>query len=100
MPDLDLRTADGPTRVFDLLHEARPVLLDLAGSGDFDLEPWPRVRRIDATHDDVVALPVLGEVTAPSAVLIRPDGHVAWTGALDDPDLPRALTKWFGSASP
>ena len=92
MPDLDLHTADGPTRVFALLHDARPVLLNLGAPGGFDIAPWAdRVRLVDATHDGVWELPVLGEVAAPPAVLIRPDGHVAWAGDLTDPELPRAL---------
>ena len=48
------------------------------------------------TYDGVWELPVLGEVAAPPAVLIRPDGHVAWAGDLTDPELPDALTTWFG----
>jgi len=101
MADLDLRTADGPTRVFTLLHQARPVLLDLGEPGGFDIAPWARrVRLVDATYDGVWELPVLGEVAAPAAVLIRPDGYVAWTGDLTDPSLPRALTTWFGAADP
>ena len=83
MPDLDLQTADGPTRVFTLLHDARPVLLNLGEPGGFDISPWAdRVRLVDARHDGVWELPVLGEVAAPPAVLIRPDGHVAWAGDL------------------
>jgi len=101
MPDLDLHTLDGQTRVFTLLHEARPVLLDLGESGDFDLSPWAnRVRSVDASHDGPWELPVIGEVTAPPAVLIRPDGYVAWAGDLTDPELPRALTNWSGAATP
>ena len=89
MPDLDLHTADGPTRVFTLLHDARPVLLNLGEPGGFDISPWAdRVRLVDAKHDGVWELPVLGEVAAPPAVLIRPDGHVAWVGDLTDPGLP------------
>jgi 3-(3-hydroxy-phenyl)propionate hydroxylase len=100
MPDLDLDTADGPTRVFTLLHEARPVLLNFGEPGGFDVSPWAsRVRLVDARHDGVWELPVLGEITAPPAVLIRPDGHVAWTGDLTDPGLPRALAAWFGAAA-
>ena len=100
MPDLDLHTADGPTRVFTLLHDARPVLLNLGEPGGFDIAPWAnRVRFVDATHDGVWELPVVGEVAAPPAVLIRPDGHVAWTGDLTDPELPRALATWFGAAT-
>ena len=100
MPDLDLHTADGPTRVFALLHDARPVLLDLGGPGGFDIAPWAdRVRLVEAKNDGAWELPVLGEVAAPPAVLIRPDGHVAWVGDLTDSELPRALTTWFGAAS-
>lgn len=101
MPDLDLHTADGPTRVFTLLHDARPVLLNLGASGGFDISPWAnRVRLIDARHDGVWELPVLGKIAAPPAVLIRPDGYVAWAGDLSDPELPRALATWFGAATP
>ena len=98
MPDLDVHTADGPARVFTLLHEARPVLLNFGEPGGFDVTPWAdRVRSVDARHGGAWELPVLGEVAAPPAVVIRPDGHVAWTGNLTDPELPRALTTWFGA---
>ncbi|MEA2506356.1 MAG: 3-(3-hydroxy-phenyl)propionate hydroxylase [Actinomycetota bacterium] len=101
MPDLDLHTNDGPTRVFTLLHEARPVLLNLEEGGGFDISPWAdRVRLVDARHDGTWELPVLGEIAAPPAVLIRPDGHVAWAGDLADPELPQALSTWFGAATP
>jgi hypothetical protein len=101
MPDLDLHTADGPTRVFALLHEARPVLLDLGEPGGFDLASWAdRVRWVHGTHDGVWEVPLLGEVPAPAAVLIRPDGHVAWAGDLTDRGLRRALATWFGAAAP
>ncbi len=101
MPDLDVHTADGPTRVFRLLHDARPVLLNLGEPGGFDISPWAdRVRLVDAWHDGVWELPVLGEIAAPPAVVIRPDGHVAWAGELADPELPRALATWFGAATP
>lgn len=98
MPDLELATADGPLRVFKLLHDARPVLLNFGRSDDFDLTPWAdRVKRLDATYEGPWELPVLGPVPAPTAVLIRPDGHVAWTGDLSHPGLPEALTFWFGA---
>ena len=101
MPDLDLHTADGPTRVFTHLHDARAVLLNLGEPGGFDISPWAnRVRIVDAKHTGVWELPVLGEVPAPPAVLIRPDGHVAWAGHLTDPELPLALETWFGAATP
>jgi 3-(3-hydroxy-phenyl)propionate hydroxylase len=98
---LDLRTVDGPTRVFDLLHEARPVLLDLGGPGRVDHAPGAdRVHQVEAEPDGRWELPVVGEVSAPAAVLVRPDGHVAWAGDLADPELPRALSTWFGAATP
>jgi 3-(3-hydroxy-phenyl)propionate hydroxylase len=97
MPDLELDTADGPTRVFTLLHDARPVLLNLAAPGGFDISPWAdRVRLVDAAHAGVWELPVLGEVAAPPAVLVRPDGHVAWVGDRSQVGLADALTTWFG----
>jgi 3-(3-hydroxy-phenyl)propionate hydroxylase len=97
MPDLDLVTDSGPLRVFALLHNARPVLLNLGEPRGFDITPWAdRIRRIDARYDGVWELPALGAVTAPTAVLIRPDGHVAWVGDRDLPGLPDALTTWFG----
>jgi 2-polyprenyl-6-methoxyphenol hydroxylase-like FAD-dependent oxidoreductase len=97
MPDLDVVTADGPVRVFTLLHEARPVLLDLGEPGGLDAAPWAdRVRVVDATYEGAWELPVVGAVTAPAAVLIRPDGHVAWVGDGTDAGLADALTTWFG----
>jgi len=97
MPDLDLVTADGPLRVFTLLHAARPVLLDLGERGGFDIAPWAdRVRYVGANYVGKWELPVLGEVTAPTAVLIRPDGYVAWVGDLARQGLADALTTWFG----
>jgi flavin-dependent dehydrogenase len=97
MPDLDLVTGDGPLRVFTLLHDARPVLLNLGEPGDFDITPWAdRVQLVDAQYDGPWELPALGEVTAPTAVLIRPDGYVAWVGDLSEPGLADALTTWFG----
>lgn len=99
MPDLDLQTAGGATRVFTLLHGARAVLLNLGAPGGFDVAPWAgRVQLVDAAYDGPWELPVLGAVDAPTAVLVRPDGHVAWTGELADPDLPDALATWFGPA--
>ena len=95
MPDLGVVTADGPVRVFTLLHEARPVLLNL---GALDATRWAdRVRVVDAAYDGEWELPVLGTVPAPTAVLVRPDGHVAWVGDETDSGLPEALSAWFGA---
>jgi 3-(3-hydroxy-phenyl)propionate hydroxylase len=99
MPDLDLVTADGPQWVFTLLHAARPALLNLGEPGGVDITPWAdRVQVIDATYVGRWELPVLGAVTAPTAVLIRPDGYVAWVEVGDRtyPGLHDALTTWFG----
>ena len=135
MPDLDLQTSSGPLRMFTLLNDAQPVLLNLGAPSNFaahgsrgttgtgaspgtigsrelpdghsvpssqavafDLSPWAdRVRLIDATYDGAWDLPAIGQVTAPSAVLVRPDGHVAWVGdSSQHAGLSAALTKWFG----
>jgi 2-polyprenyl-6-methoxyphenol hydroxylase-like FAD-dependent oxidoreductase len=97
MPDLDLVTADRPLRVFTLLHDARPVLINLGEPGGFDIGPWAdRVQLIDAKYSGRWELPALGAVTAPTAVLIRPDGYVAWVGEGTQLGLADALTTWFG----
>jgi 2-polyprenyl-6-methoxyphenol hydroxylase-like FAD-dependent oxidoreductase len=101
MPDLDVVIDGGPRRVFTLLHEARAVLLNLGEPGALDAASsgWAdRIKRIDARHAGAWALPVLGAITAPTAVLIRPDGHVAWVGAGTDHGLRDALTTWLGPA--
>jgi 3-(3-hydroxy-phenyl)propionate hydroxylase len=98
MPDLDLATANGTLRVFTLLHDARPVLLNLGEPGGFDISPWTQqVAAIDASYAGDWQLPVLGQVAAPAAVLIRPDGYVAWIGDGGDAGLRDALATWFGS---
>jgi 3-(3-hydroxy-phenyl)propionate hydroxylase len=97
MPDLDLVTADGRLRVFTLLHAARPVLLEFGEPGGFDITPWAdRVELVDAHYAGLWELPVLGAVTAPTAVVIRPDGYVAWVGDRTHLGLTDALTTWFG----
>jgi 2-polyprenyl-6-methoxyphenol hydroxylase-like FAD-dependent oxidoreductase len=98
MPDLDLATAHGTVRVFSLLHDAKPVLLNLADAGALDIAPWAdRVQLVDASYAGTWELPVLGEVGAPTAVLVRPDGHAAWVGDGSDAGLREALTTWFGA---
>ena len=100
MPDLDLVTADGQLRVFSLLHDARPVLLNFGDPGAFDIAPWAdRVRLVDANYAGTWELPVLGPVTAPNAVLIRPDGYVAWVGDGTQRGLTDALARWFGQSA-
>ncbi|WP_270889768.1 FAD-dependent oxidoreductase [Pedococcus sp. 5OH_020] len=100
MPDLDLVTSDGPRRVYDLLHQGRPVLLNLGEPATIDLKGWTdRVQHLDADHTGSWELPVLGPVPAPTAVLVRPDGHVAWVGETSQEGLTDALTTWFGHAS-
>src|SRR4051812_42587414 len=97
MPDLDLITANGPLRVFTLLHDARPVLLNFDESGGFDIAPWAdRVQLIDAKYMGTWELPAIGGVVAPTAVLVRPDGYVGWVGDSTQVGLADALTTWFG----
>jgi len=98
MPDLDLVTADGPLRVFELLHDAKPVVLNVSEPAGLDVTPWAdRVQFVDATYGGGWELPVVGPVSAPTAVLIRPDGHVAWVGEGTETGLRDALTTWFGT---
>ena len=91
MPDLEVVIDGGPRRVFTLLHAARPVLLDFGEA--LDITPWAdRVQRVDARYAGAWELPVLGAVAAPAAVLIRPDGHVAWVGDGTEHGLREAIT--------
>lgn len=97
MPDLDLATPHGPRRVFELLHGARPVLLNLGEPGSIAITPWAhRVQQVDAHHAGTWVLPVIGTVTAPTSVLVRPDGHVVWVGDGTQTGLSEALSTWFG----
>lgn len=97
MPDLDLTTADGPVRLFTLLQDARPVFLNLDAPGSFHITPWSdRIRLVDAEYHGGWELPALGLVSAPTAVLIRPDGYVAWVGEGTQDGLQEAVNSWFG----
>ena len=103
VPDADIETAGGATRVYELLHAARPILLDLRGSAALAaaLEGWgDRVDLVNARNQDGHwSVPSVGEITPPAALLIRPDGHVAWVGTALAPDtatLQTALATWFG----
>lgn len=78
MSDVDL--TDG-RRTYQLLHAGRPVLLDLSGTA----EPDGRVEYVSARcAADRWTLPVIGDVDAPAAVLVRPDGYVAWAATDTD----------------
>jgi 3-(3-hydroxy-phenyl)propionate hydroxylase len=73
------------------------VLLNLGEPGGFDITPWAdRVQVIDATYAGDWELPAVDQVAAPAAVLIRPDGYVAWVGDGTEVGLRDALTSWFG----
>ncbi|MBO9588534.1 FAD-dependent monooxygenase [Devosia sp.] len=100
MPDLDLVTGDGPTRVFAFLHDARPLLLNFGEPGSLDIVGRAdRIKLIDAKLVGKCELPVIGVVEAPTAVLIRPDGHVVWVGEGSAKGLNEALGTWFGNAT-
>jgi 3-(3-hydroxy-phenyl)propionate hydroxylase len=100
MPDLDIATADGPLHVYELLHDAKPVLLNFDQPGVTDITPWTdRFQAIDAAYGGPWELPVLGSVSAPPAVVIRPDGYVAWVGDGTDTALRDAVTTWFGAGN-
>ncbi|HWE55821.1 MAG TPA: FAD-dependent monooxygenase [Acidimicrobiales bacterium] len=100
MPDFDLETDGRATRVFDLLNTARPVLIDFGAAADSMLGPWAdRVDLVAAHYDGPWELPGPGPVVPARAVLIRPDGYVAWAGDTDERDLAVALETWFGRAA-
>jgi 3-(3-hydroxy-phenyl)propionate hydroxylase len=97
MPDLELTSVNGPLRVFALLHNARPVFLNLGKPGAFDITQWlDRVQSIDAKYGGTWEFPVIGQVPGPDSVLIRPDGYVAWAGDKTHLGLTDALRTWFG----
>jgi 3-(3-hydroxy-phenyl)propionate hydroxylase len=101
MPDLDLDTPAGPTRVYTLLHEAKPVLLNFGAPRRIDISSWAeRVRAVDVRFTGTWELPVLGKVASPTAVLVRPDGHVGWVDRGAEEPLTDALTSWFGPKPP
>ncbi|WP_456843266.1 FAD-dependent monooxygenase [Bradyrhizobium sp. USDA 4486] len=100
MPDLDLMINGQQRRLFTLLRNARFMLLNLGVANRFDTTAWSdRIRLIDASYEGPWELPAIGQVTAPQAVLVRPDGHVAWVGDESRRGLMDALTTWFGSAA-
>jgi 3-(3-hydroxy-phenyl)propionate hydroxylase len=94
MPDLDLVVEGRPMRVHELLREAKPVLLAFGDAPA--MTPRPGIQLRHAAYDGAWVLPVVGEVSPPSAVLVRPDGHVAWVGEGVEDGLDEAVTRWFG----
>jgi 3-(3-hydroxy-phenyl)propionate hydroxylase len=101
MPDLEVVTAAGARRVYSLLHDARPLLLNLGAARRLDIGPWAdRVRLVDAKYAGEWELPVIGAVPAAEAVLVRPDGYVAWVEPPDAAGLRQALERWFGPPRP
>ncbi|MCK1303531.1 FAD-dependent monooxygenase [Bradyrhizobium sp. 24] len=98
MPDLDLTVEGRPLRLFTLLRGARGLLFNFGEKNSFDTAPWvDRIKTVDVEHDGAWELPTVGQVAAPSAVLVRPDGHVAWVRDQGHDGLADALTRWFGA---
>jgi 2-polyprenyl-6-methoxyphenol hydroxylase-like FAD-dependent oxidoreductase len=100
VPDLDIVVGTEQTRVYTLLHEARPLLLNFGRPGSLDIAGWAdRVRLVEARYDGAWEVPVIGVAASPAAVLVRPDGHVAWVGDGSAAGLNEALTTWFGESA-
>jgi 2-polyprenyl-6-methoxyphenol hydroxylase-like FAD-dependent oxidoreductase len=100
MPDVDLVVDHRPVTTFALLHDGRGLLLQCDHRVRFDASGWAdRVRSVDAKCVGKWELPVIGSVAVPSAVLVRPDGYVAWVGERSDAGLADSLTRWFGPPS-
>ncbi|MFE3093566.1 FAD-dependent monooxygenase [Streptomyces sp. NPDC059248] len=111
VPDAGLKTPDGTARVYELLAGARGVLLDLRGGAGAAAAVRGWADRIDPVEaraaDGDWSVPGVGAVPAPAALLIRPDGHIAWAcdgdgdgDGIGGPALLAALTTWFGPALP
>ena len=100
IPDLDLQTSDGSIRMFSLLQKAEPIFLMLDETDHFDISSWAKhIQAVKAKCVGTLTLPILGKVTVPAAVLIRPDGYVAWAGDSTDPKLYEACEMWFGAST-
>ncbi|KYG08047.1 hypothetical protein BE21_02165 [Sorangium cellulosum] len=100
-PDRALETARGPARLYDLLHAGRFVLLDLAGDADLQAAGGACRDRVDVVQAAIVAPP--GDLAGVDALLVRPDGHVAWASdgsgrAARLDELRGALARWCGHA--
>ena len=98
MPDLDIATTEGTTRVYGLLHKGRAVLLEFGGK-ELERPAKGRVHYVPAAYDGEWQLPVVGAVAAPRAVLVRPDGYVAWVGDGTADGLAGALDTWCGKVN-
>lgn len=100
MPDLELNVGRERRSVYSYLYAAKPVLFSFGDPIADDVNGWTdRVQHAEVSFEGEWKLPVLGKVTAPNAVLVRPDGYVAWVDDGDHVGLTDALTKWFGASA-
>ena len=92
-PEMDLRTANGPVRLAQLTHDARPLLIDMTEDGLPSDGPWDVVR--------AQARPSSPSSSQASALLLRPDTYVAWASSSAKPDageidaLRAVADRWF-----
>jgi bifunctional hydroxylase/dehydrase len=100
MPNRELAGVPGVTHTYELLHRGRGLLLDLAD------DPAPRrlaadwSDRIDVISARFAKLAADNPLAGTRAVLVRPDGYIAWTSPGTDDPLDDALARWFGPARP
>jgi len=91
VPDIAVENADGTRRVAELARTGRPLLIDLTEDAVVAAASADVAERVT-----IAAGRAVGEISA-TALLVRPDGYVAWASSAPDRDadeLRRVLAQW------